>query len=102
QAGAVLVVNTIAAVAAGPLMGMASARFAARRGTLTVVISVALMGMWVVFLLPDARRGLAAIIALNIGMAALSSASSLGFDSVREAVDRRALATGTGLSNMGG
>lgn len=102
QAGAVLVVNTIAAVAAGPLMGMASARFAARRGTLTVVISVALMGMWVVFLLPDAPRGLAAIIALNIGMAALSSASSLGFDSVREAVDRRALATGTGLSNMGG
>ncbi|WP_291345269.1 nitrate/nitrite transporter, partial [Corynebacterium sp.] len=102
QAGGVLVVNTIAAVAAGPLMGMASARFAARRGTLTVVISVALMGMWVVFLLPDAPRGLAAIIALNIGMAALSSASSLGFDSVREAVDRRALATGTGLSNMGG
>lgn len=102
QAGGVLVVNTIAAVAAGPLMGMASARFAARRGTLTVVISVALMGMWVVFLLPDAPRGLAAIIALNIGMAALSSASSLGFDSVREAVDRRVLATGTGLSNMGG
>ena len=102
QAGGVLVVNTIAAVAAGPLMGMASARFAARRGTLTVIISVILMGMWVVFLLPDAPRGLAAIIALNIGMAALSSASSLGFDSVREAVDRRALATGTGLSNMGG
>ena len=102
QAGGVLVVNTIAAVAAGPLMGMASARFAARRGTLTVVISVALMGMWVVFLLPDAPRGLAAIIALNIAMAALSSASGLGFDSVREAVDRRVLATGTGLSNMGG
>lgn len=102
QAGGVLVVNTIAAVAAGPLMGMASARFAARRGTLTVIISVILMGMWVVFLLPDAPRGLAAIIALNIAMAALSSASGLGFDSVREAVDRRVLATGTGLSNMGG
>ena len=53
------------------------------------------MGMWVVFLLPDAPRT-AAIIALNIGMAALSSASSLGFDSVREAVDRRALATAPG------
>ncbi|MFC3849836.1 nitrate/nitrite transporter [Corynebacterium hansenii] len=101
-AGGVLVVNTIAAVAAGPLMGMASARFATRRGTLTVVISVVLMGMWVVFLLPGAPRGLAAIIALNIAMAALSSASSLGFDSVRESVDRRALATGTGLANMGG
>lgn len=102
QAGGVLVVNTVAAVAAGPLMGMASARFSARRGTLTVVISVVLMGMWVVFLLPDAPRGLAAIVTLNIAMAALSSASGLGFDSVREAVDRRALATGTGLSNMGG
>ncbi len=102
QAGGVLVVNTIAAVAAGPLMGMASARFGARRGTLTVVISVILMGMWVVFLIPGTPRGLAAIVALNIAMAALSSASGLGFDSVREAVDRRALATGTGLSNMGG
>ncbi|MFD5867746.1 nitrate/nitrite transporter [Corynebacterium sp. NPDC060344] len=101
-AGGVLVANTVAAVAAGPLMGMASARFAARRGTLTVVISVALMGMWVVFLLPEAPRGLGAIVALNIAMAMLSSASGLGFDSVREAVDRRALATGTGLSNMGG
>ena len=102
QAGGVLVVNTVASVAAGPLMGMASARFGARRGTLTVVISVILMGMWVVFLIPGTPRGLAAIVALNIAMAALSSASGLGFDSVREAVDRRALATGTGLSNMGG
>lgn len=102
QAGGVLVVNTVASVAAGPLMGMASARFGARRGTLTVVISVILMGMWLVFLIPDTPRGLAAIVALNIAMAALSSASGLGFDSVREAVDRRALATGTGLSNMGG
>ncbi|MFO6505427.1 MFS transporter [Corynebacterium freneyi] len=102
QAGGVLVVNTIAAVAAGPVMGVLSARFGARRGTLTVVISVLLMGMWVVFLLPDAPRGLSAMVALNIAMAALSSASGLGFDSVREAVDRRVLATGTGLSNMGG
>lgn len=102
QAGGVLVVNTVASVAAGPLMGMASARFGARRGTLTVVISVILMGMWVVFLIPGTPHGLAAIVALNIAMAALSSASGLGFDSVREAVDRRALATGTGLSNMGG
>ncbi|KKO82691.1 MFS transporter permease [Corynebacterium xerosis] len=102
QAGGVLVVNTVASVAAGPLMGMASSRFGARRGTLTVVISVILMGMWVVFLIPGTPRGLAAIVALNIAMAALSSASGLGFDSVREAVDRRALATGTGLSNMGG
>ena len=102
QAGGVLVVNTVASVDAGPLMGMASARFGARRGTLTVVISVILMGMWVVFLIPDTPRGLAAIVALNIAMAALSSASGLGFDSVREAVVRRALATGTGLSNMGG
>ena len=102
QVGGVLVVNTIAAVAAGPVMGVLSARFGARRGTLTVVISVLLMGMWVVFLLPDAPRGLSAMVALNIAMAALSSASGLGFDSVREAVDRRVLATGTGLSNMGG
>ncbi len=102
QAGGVLVANTVAAVAAGPLMGMASARFAHRRGTLIVVVSVVLMGMWVIFLLPEQPRGLAAVTALNIGMALLSSASSLGFDSVRESVDRRVLATGTGLANMGG
>lgn len=102
QAGGVLVLNTATAVAAGPLMGLASARFGARRGALTIVVSVALMGMWAVFLAPSAPRGFAAVVAVNVGMAALSSAANLGFDSVRENVDRRALATGTGLANMGG
>ena len=80
-------------------MGMASARFrsaAPDRGH-----SVILMGMWVVFLIPGTPRGLAAIVALNIdGRAVVGLRPRLRF----RARSRRhkALATGAGLSNMGG
>lgn len=102
QAGGVLVANTIAVVVAGPLMGMLSARAGSRRGALTIMVSMLMMGMWVAFLLPTTPRGLTAMVLLNIGVAALATSSNLGFDAVRESVDRRVLATATGLANMGG
>ncbi|HHU45075.1 MAG TPA: MFS transporter, partial [Actinomycetales bacterium] len=69
---------------------------------LAFVLGLVLMGMWVWFLIPATPRGLVAVVLLNIGMAALTPMSNYGFDSVRENLDRRVLATGTGLSNMGG
>lgn len=102
EAGGVLVANTAATVLAGPLLGVASARFGARRMRLAFVLGLVLMGMWVWFLIPATPRGLVAVVLLNIGMAALTPMSNYGFDSVRENLDRRVLATGTGLSNMGG
>lgn len=102
EAGGVLVANTAATVLVGPLLGVASARFGAHRMRLAVVLGLLLMLMWVWFLLPASPRGLVAVLLLNIGMAALTPMSNYGFDSVRENLDRRVLATGTGLSNMGG
>ena len=64
--------------------------------------TVLVAASWVVFFLPDAPRGFAAILALNIILPGLAPVANYGFDTVREEVDRRFTATATGLSNMGG
>lgn len=102
EAGAVLVVATIATVLGGPLLGVASAKFGPARGGLSIVIALVLAALFLVFFLPNEPRGLAAAMTLGIAMAVLTPMSNFGFDSVRENLDRRVLATGTGLANMGG
>lgn len=102
QASIVLVINTLSVIVAGPLMGMVSARTG--RGRIKVVVAIAAIDMliWIVFLLPSNPPAFWAIIVVNILMAGLGAMSNFGFDSVREEVDRKVLATGTGLANMGG
>nr|WP_240394051.1 MFS transporter [Corynebacterium lactis] len=102
QASVVLIINTLAVIVAGPLMGMISARAGRARFTVIAAIAIADMAMWIVFLASENPPAYWAIILLNIGMGALGPMSNLGFDSVREHVDRKVLATGTGLANMGG
>lgn len=102
HAGMALVINTIAVIVTGPLMGMISARTGQKRFYVTAAIACADMLLWVVLFSNSTPPGLGAIIALNIGLGALAPMSNLGFDSVREHVDRKVLATGTGLANMGG
>ena len=102
QASAVLVINTAAVIFAGPLMGMISARTGRNRINVVAVIAVMDLVVWVAFLLPTNPPAFWAVIVLNILMAALGAKSNFGFDSVREEVDRKILATGTGLANMGG
>lgn len=102
QASAVLVINTAAVILAGPLMGMISARTGRKRINVVAIIAVMDLLIWVAFLLPTNPPAFWAVIVLNILMAAMGAKSNFGFDSVREEVDRKILATGTGLANMGG
>lgn len=102
QAGIGLVVNTIAVITTGPLMGVISARVGDKRFHVTLIIACLDMILWGVLFAQSTPPGMGAVIALNIGLGALAPMSNLGFDSVREHVDRKGLATGTGLANMGG
>jgi MFS family permease len=102
QASTVLVVNMLMSVAVGPVMGIISARAGRQRPLVTLVATVVVAVGWVVFFLPDAPRGFAAIIVMNILLPGLAPVANFGFDTVREEVDRRFTATATGLSNMGG
>nr|WP_156980178.1 MFS transporter [Corynebacterium terpenotabidum] len=102
EASTVLVVNMVVSVIAGPFMGVISARAGRGRPLVALAATVIVAVCWVVFFLPDAPRGYAAIIAMNVVVAALAGVANMGFDTVREEVDRRFTATATGLSNMGG
>lgn len=102
QASVVLIINTLAVIVAGPAMGVLSARAGRSRFVLIAVIAAADMAIWAVLLASETAPPYWAIILLNVGMGILAPMSNLGFDSVREHVDRKVLATGTGLANMGG
>lgn len=102
QAGVALTLSTIATVLVGPLVGIASARAGRKRWVITLAGSgVATLG-WLWLIAPEQPRGFIAVIGMTIVMGVFAPVSNLGFDSVRENVDRGMLATGTGLANMGG
>lgn len=102
QASSVLVVNMVVSVLVGPVMGVISARAGRGRPMVVLGATVIVAVCWVVFFLPDAPRGYAAVIAMNVVLPGLAPVANFGFDTVREEVDRRFTATATGLSNMGG
>jgi MFS family permease len=102
QASTVLVVNMVVSVLVGPLAGIISARAGRGRPLVALGATVLVAVSWVVFFLPDAPRGYAAIIIMNIVLPGLAPVANFGFDTVREEVDRRFTATATGLANMGG
>lgn len=102
QAGVVLVINTAVQVLSGPVHGFVSARCGAYRWLLALVTSGVVMTSWAVFFAAATPRSFAAIVAVNVIMAALAPVANYGFDQVREGVRHRVLATGTGLANMGG
>ncbi|BAU96553.1 major facilitator superfamily permease [Corynebacterium suranareeae] len=101
-AGLVLSINTVCMVISAPIIGIISARLGYRRDVVAVALSFVQAAVWMVFLSSDAPRGMMAIIVVNIVMGLTTAASGYGFDTVREQLDRRILAAGTGLANMGG
>lgn len=102
QVGVVLTINTIASIAAGPMLGFISSR-TGRNRDLAVLVLAGFNGLgWTIFLLSPDARGMAAIVAVNIVMAMFTPVSNFGFDNIRARVNRKVVATGTGLGNMGG
>ncbi|WP_018297139.1 MFS transporter [Corynebacterium lubricantis] len=101
-AGLVLLANTIAAVIAGPIMGIISARAGNKRTNVVFIATLINTASWVVFFLSPDARGLIAIVVLNIIMAFATPAANFGFDQIREKLPNGVVATGTGFGNMGG
>lgn len=101
-AGFMLTIATIATVIAGPFVGYISARIGHKRWAVTLTGSGLAMVLWIWLFVPGDPRGAVAAMAVNIAMGLFAPVSNLGFDSVREQVDRTMVATGTGLANMGG
>lgn len=101
-AALVLTVNTIATVSVGPLHGVISSRLGGRRDLGALIFTLGIGLSWLIFFASESPRGLVAIILVNIVTAAFTPSANYGFDLVRERLDRRFVATGTGLSNMGG
>lgn len=100
--GLVLSLNTVFMIFAGPIIGLISARTGHRRDVVAIAMSVVPTTAWVIFLSSDTPPGVLAIILVNLAMGLTSPASSLGFDTIRERLDRKILAAATGLANMGG
>ena len=98
----VMSINTLCMVVSAPIIGIISARLGYRRDVVAIALSFVQAAVWLVFLASDAPRGLMAIILVNIVMGLTTAASGYGFDTIRERLDRKILAAGTGLANMGG
>ena len=102
QISTALVANMVVIMIASPLAGLVSGRAGRNRDYLVVASAVILAGIWVWFLSPSEPRGYAMLMVVNLIMALVSPAGNFAFDTVREHIDRRVLAAGTGLANMGG
>lgn len=101
-ASGMLVANTAVTVVAGPAAGFISARLGRRREVAVVTATVITGVAWVMFFSSPTPRGFGALMAANMVMAALAPIANFGFDTIRELLDRRILATATGLANAGG
>ncbi|MCK7636592.1 MFS transporter [Corynebacterium sp. P7202] len=102
QISTALVANMVVIMLASPLAGLVSGRAGRSRDLLVVISAAILAGIWVWFLLPSEPRAYIALMVVNLIMAMVSPAGNFAFDTVREHLDRRVLAAGTGLANMGG
>ena len=102
KAGLALSLGTLASVMVGPIVGLLSARFYNHRMQVVMLFSVTGWLGWLWFFTSAPTGVLWTACLMNIIMGFTGPVANLGFDSVREKVDRRFVATGTGLANMGG
>ncbi len=101
-AGALLTLNTVILVLVGPLHGMISARNSGRRDVIVFVSCLVLLCCYAWFFSAEQPRGVVAIAFVVIMLGLISPVANYGFDIVREQMDMKVVATGTGLGNMGG
>ncbi|WP_448852310.1 MFS transporter [Corynebacterium sp. 335C] len=101
-ASVTLVTVTVAGIIASPFIGMLSGWAGRRRDLLALAVGVLMIVGWTTLMASDEPRTAFGLLAILIPVAVITPVANIGFDTVRERVDRRALAAGTGLSNMGG
>ncbi len=101
-AGIILTLNSVFMVFSGPLHGKISGRFGRYRDFVTLGASGLHMLCWGIFFATSTPRGFWAMATMMLLMALLQPVSNYGFDNIRERMSHDVVATGTGLSNMGG
>lgn len=102
QAGTALTLTTIVQAVAGPVLGVLSQRLGNHRDWGVLAFATLMAGTWLWFLASPTPRGFIAILVVMAVLAISSPVSNYGFDFIRELLDSRVVATGTGLANMGG
>lgn len=100
--GAVLTLMTVAGIVVSPFAGVLSARAGSRRAVVGAVIAAVNIAAWALFLASPSPRGALAATLVAVTTALTTPSSDFGFDTVRETLPNTMVATGTGLSNMGG
>lgn len=100
--GVVLTAVTVASVAAGPLHGIISARLGRRRDGFAGLCALAICLSTAAFFASGSPHGVGPLLVMLVAVSLLTPAANYGFDTIRETVDLKVLATATGLANMGG
>ncbi|PFG34462.1 MFS transporter [Sanguibacter antarcticus] len=102
EAGALLTLNVIIAIVAGPLLGEFTARRPARRSRMILVIAVLMVVAWASVLVPATPRPMWQLVIFIVLLSLGGPASMMGFDFVRTSNPPGRLGAATGLANMGG
>jgi sugar phosphate permease len=101
EASALLTLNVVAGVVAGPLLGEASARHPERR-TRTVLVTAGAIGVaWLAVLVPSGPRPMAVLAFFVVAVAVGSPTSLVGFDVARHCTPAHRLGATTGFVNTG-
>lgn len=102
EASALLTLNVLAGVVAGPVMGLVVGRHPAVRLRLAVGTSVAIGLAWLAVTLPSAPVPLAVLAVFVVVVGVGGPASLVAFDVARSCTPAQRLGTATGFVNTGG
>lgn len=102
EASALLTLNVLAAVVAGPVIGLVVGRHPAVRVRLAVGTSVAIGLAWLAVTLPSAPVPLAVLGVFVVVVGIGGPTSLVAFDVVRSCIPAQRLGTATGFVNTGG
>ncbi|MGV9737626.1 MFS transporter [Rhodococcus aetherivorans] len=101
-AGSLLTLSVVAAIAAGPVLGILSGRFPLHRSWLVLSIMVSNAAMWTVVLLLPAPAPMWLLVLLIVTISVGGPGSMIGFDYARTFNPSTALGTAQGMVNIGG
>jgi MFS-type transporter involved in bile tolerance (Atg22 family) len=102
QAGALLTVLVVVAIAVGPVLGQVAGRWPYRRSVPTLAVVGGSAAMWTVVLAWPGRAPLGVLLLLVLVLATNGPGSMVGFDYARTENPPGRLGSATGIVNVGG
>lgn len=101
-AGGLIGLQVVGGLAAGPLLGVATARHPLRRSNLVLTVVVAMAVVWTAVLLWPGRPPVAVLVLLVLVIGTGGPASQIGFDYARTTNPADSLGSANGFVNVGG